>query len=155
MTKLKDMTAKQLRARRILYGLSSYMLTVIPTSAVIISRWDIYTQEKGGFKLGAGGVLLGIVLLLAFLGKMKVPGRVFALGFAFVTAYLLEAVLHDMVLLLGVAFASVAVDALWTGRMVKKVAKEQELREAADRASKATVEGIKEYLGQVGQGGTT
>ncbi|MBE6585069.1 MAG: hypothetical protein E7645_00920 [Ruminococcaceae bacterium] len=150
MVKVKDMTLSQLKKRKTLYGLGSFGVSVVPAAAVILSRWELYTKDGGGIKLGVGGVLLSVTLLLGFLGRMKVPGRVIGVGFVFVAAYLLEAVLHDLTLLSGVVFGSVAADALWTGRMSKKVAKELELREAADRAGKATLEGVKEYLRQGG-----
>lgn len=153
MTKVSDMTVKQLKRRRTLYGLGSWGVTVLPVAAVILLRWSLYTKDGGGFKLGFGGLLLGVFLLLVFLGKMKIPGRVVALGFVFILCYLLNAVLADLSLLSGVAFGSAVADSLWTGRMSKKIGKELELREAADRTSRATLEGLKDYLKQGGSDG--
>ncbi len=146
MTKMQEMTAKQIKTRKTLYSLGSWGVTIAPVAGVIIAKWSIYTKDGGGLKLGFGGILLAAVLLLTFLGKVKIPGRVVALGLVFGLTFLLKAVIADLPLLSGVAFGSVAADALWTGRMSKKYTKELELREAADRASRATLEGIKEYL---------
>lgn len=152
MTKVKDMTVKQLKTRKTLYSLGSLGMTAGPAAAVILSKWELYTKDGGGFKLGFGGFLLGVVLLLVFLGKMKIPGRVVVTGVICVLVYLLNAVIADLPLLSGVVFGSVVADSIWTGRMSKKIGKELELREAADRAGKATLEGIKEYLKQGGSG---
>ena len=152
MTKVKDMTVKQLKVRKPIYNVSSFAVSVGPVAAVIIAKWEVYTKDGGGLKLGFGGLLVGVVLLLAFLGRVKIPGRVIALGFVCVMCFLLNAVIADLPLLSGVAFGSVAADAVWTGRMSKKISKELELREAADRASRATLDGVKEYLRQGGSG---
>ena len=146
MTKLQDMTVKQVKTRKTLYGLGSFGVTVAPVAGVILSRWELYTKDGGGVKLGFGGILLVGLLLLAFLGKVKIPGRVVFLGIICGLTFLLKAVITDLPLLSGVAFGSVTADALWTGRMAKKYKKELELREAADRTSRATLEGVKEYL---------
>lgn len=150
MTKLQDMTVKQVKTRKTLYGLGSFGVTVAPVAGVILSRWELYTKDGGGVKLGFGGILLAGLLLLAFLGKVKIPGRVVFLGIVCGLTFLLKAVIVDLPLLSGVAFGSVTADALWTGRMAKKYKKELELREAADRTSRATLEGVKEYLKQNG-----
>ena len=150
MAKIQDMTLSQLKKRKTLYSLGSLGVSAGPAAAVVLSKWEVYTKDGGGFKLGFGGIMLGVILLLTFLGKIKIPGRVVFLGITCVLCYLLNAVISDLPLISGVAFGSVTADALWTGRMSKNISKELELREAADRAGKATLEGIKEYLNQGG-----
>lgn len=152
MAEMQDMTLSQLKKRKTLYGFGSFGVTVAPTAAVIVSRWELYTKGGGGIRLGLGGLLLGFFLLFVFLGKVKIPGRVVMTGFVFVLCYLFSAVISDVLLLSGVAFGSVTADALWTGRVSKKLAREIELKEAAERAGKATLEGVKEYLRQGGSG---
>ena len=94
---------RRLRGAQVL----GFLATILPVCAVVVWRWDVYTYDGGGIKLGAGGILLAVVVLLGFLGRLKGVKREIGLMVSLVLVWLLSAILTDLLLLLSAAFPQI------------------------------------------------
>lgn len=129
-------------------SLLSFFFSVAPLAAVFFVNFDKYTKTVGeSVKLGVGGVLVLVFLLLKVLGKLKMPRRVVFYAFVFLGAWLLEAVLADMVLLSGAALLGEGVDALVIQPILEKKKKERQTEEVADAAADKMRQVLEEYMG--------
>ncbi len=145
--KLTEMTMKQLRTRKRIGECAAFLLSVLPVSVVILSKWDIYTaQPAAAFRLGVGGILVGAVILVAVLGRLKLGSDVTVLAFSVILLWLLRTILDDLLLLSFVLLCGRVGDKLLTATYVKRIRGELEAREAAERASKTVIDGVKSYL---------
>ena len=145
--KMQEMTVKQLKTRKRVSEGIAFLLSVIPVSVVILSKWDLYTAQPAvAFKLGAGGIMVGAVILLAVLGRLKIGSDVVVLVFTVVILWLLRTILDDLLLLSFVLLCGRVGDKLLTATYVKRFRGELEARDAAERASKTVIDGIKSYL---------
>ena len=148
MKKITDLTVKQLKTRRRMLEALSFLLSVLPVSVAIITRWDVYTEDPGGgFKLAIGGILLGVVLLLGVLGRLKIPGDIWVAVFVFVISYLIRSVLDDILLLTGCYIAGRVCDRLFCKGAIKRIREELAARRTAELTGKTVVDQIKSYLG--------
>jgi len=146
--KLSEMTLKQLKMRKRLSVSGAFLLSVLPVSAVAASKWDLWVERPAqAVAIGAGGVMVGTVLLLSILGRLKLGGDVAIAGFLFALLVLLAPVINDLILLTGAYLGGRISDKLLTATYVKRVRAEIEAREAAVRASRTTIETVREYLG--------
>lgn len=145
------MTVKQLKRRKRIGECGAFLLSVLPVSVVILAKWELYTaQPAAAFKLGVGGIMVGAVILLAVLGRLKIPGDVAVLAFTVVLLWLLRTVLDDLLLLSFVLLCGRVGDKLLTATYVRRVRRELEAREAAERAGRTVMEGVQSYLEGLG-----
>jgi len=133
-----------------LFGLS---LTVVPVLAVIISKWEEYTEPipeqiiPATIKLSAGAVVGITIAGFAALGKLKLPGGWVFLGLMFGLAWALEPVIHDLVLFLGIAFAGATADHVF----IQGVVKTMEETRVMDKQARITASAIKETNSTIGR----
>lgn len=146
--KLSEMTVKQLKRRKRIGESSAFLLSVLPVSAVILSKWRLWVESPGqAIAIGAGGIMVGVVIILSILGRLKIPGDLWVWTFSLVLLVLLQSVIGDLILLNGAVLGGRIGDKLLTATYVKRVRKEIEDREAAERAGKTAIEAVKAYLG--------
>jgi type III secretory pathway component EscR len=98
-------------------------------------------------KLGAGCVIVLILLLLKVLGKLKVPSRVTVFTMAFVLSYLLAPILDDMMLLSGAALVGEAIDSMFFSRLIEKTKEQIRIEENATATADKVEVVLKTYLG--------
>ena len=145
--KLAEMTAKQLKTRKRFSTIGAFLMSVMPISCVIASKWSIWVQNPGqAVTIGAGGIMVGAVVILSILGRLKIPGDVWVAAFLFVLLLLLKPIIDDLLLLSGAYLGGRLGDKIFTASYVKRVSQEIEDREAAERAGKSVMDGVKEYL---------
>ena len=78
--------------------LLSFVLSVCPVGVYFFVNADKYISTvQEGIKLGAGAVLLLIIVLLKVMGKLRVPSRVTLFGLVFTLCYLLQGILSDLI----------------------------------------------------------
>lgn len=129
-------------------SLLSFFFSVAPLAAVFIFNFDKYTKTVGqSVKLGFGGILVVIFLLLKVLGKLKMPSRVVVFGFVFMAAWLLEAVLADLVLLSGAALLGEGIDSIIIQPILEKVKRERQTEEVADATADKLRQVLDDYMG--------
>lgn len=145
--KLAEMTKKQLKTRKRISVSGAFLLSVLPVSAVILSKWSLWVSNPGqAVALGAGGVMVGIVILLSILGRLKISGDIWFLAFSLILLFLIRAAMDDLLLLNGALLGGRVSDKILTATYVKRVRGELESREAAERAGKTVMDGVKNYL---------
>lgn len=145
--KLAEMTVKQLKRRKLVAEVIGFLVSVIPVSAVIAMRWDIYTTDHGSaIKLGIGGVMVAAVVLLTVLGKMKPPGDIAVLAFLTVMFWLLRSVMDDLLLLTFMLLIGRVGDKVITNTYTKRVREEITAKDSAERAGRTIMDGVKSYL---------
>lgn len=146
--KLSEMTVKQLKRRKRIGESSAFLLSVLPVSAVILSKWRLWVESPGqAIAIGAGGIMVGVVIILSILRRLKIPGDLWVWTFSLVLLVLLQSVIGDLILLNGTVLGGRVCDKILTATYVKRVRKEIEDREAAERAGKTAIEAVKAYLG--------
>ena len=134
--KMAEMTVKQLKTRKRFSSVGAFLLSVLPVSCVIASKWSLWVSNPGqAVTIGAGGIMVGVVVLLSILGRLKIPGDVWVAAFLFV-----------LLLLSGAYLGGRLGDKIVTASYVKRVSQEIEDRKAAERAGKSVMDGVKEYL---------
>ena len=88
-----------LRLRLVLLYIGSFIVCVAPLLVCFIVNWDKYTKTPGDtVKLCIGGVIAVFFLFLKVIGQLKMPRRIVLFGIVFVMAYLLQAILDDLML---------------------------------------------------------
>ena len=100
-------------------------------------------------KLGIGGVLLAIIIALMILGRMKMQRRIVSLSMCFIMSYLLQAVLADLVLLLGLALIGEALDLFLFQGAIKRINERIHIEKTADAAGERFEEVLKKYVGRI------
>ena len=149
-TKEKKPKKPRLRLRRNLLYIGSFIAFTAPLVICFILKRDEYIKAPGdALKLGVGGVILGIIIALMILGRMKMQRRIIALGVSFIMAYLLQAVLDDLVLLLGLALLGEALDLFLFKGAIKRVNERIHIEEAADANEERFEKVLKKYVGRI------
>lgn len=142
-----EMTVKQLKRRKRISATAAFLLSVLPVSVVILSKWKLYVSHPAQvFALGAGGIMVGVVVVLSILGRLKISGDVWALAFTVALLFLLKSFMDDLLLLSFTLLCGRVGDKLLTAAYVKRISRELEAREAAERAGKTVIDGVKSYL---------
>ena len=145
--KLAEMTVKQLRTRKRISESGAFLLSVLPVSIVILAKWRLWVSSPGqAIALGTGGIMVGVVVLLSVLGRLKIPGDIWVWTFSLVLLFLLRGVIDDLILLNSVLLGGRVGDKLLTATYVKRVRGELEARELAEKAGQTVMDGVKRYL---------
>ena len=138
------MTGKSKRyLRYALLCVASVLATVAPLATVLILNRERYFTEPGqSVKLTVGGVICVILLLLAVLGKLKMPRRVVAVATALLLSWLFGVILEDITLLLAMWLLGEVIDLFIFAPLVRRA------REGItiDRAATATAQAVSEAL---------
>ena len=139
-----------LRLRLVLLYIGSFIVCVAPLLVCFIVNWDKYTKTPGDtVKLCIGGLIAVFFLFLKVIGQLKMPRRIVLFGIVFVMAYLLQAILDDLMLLSGMALAGEFLDFVCFQRAIR-ITKENILVGKTADATTAQVEDVlKKYIGRV------
>lgn len=141
-------TKRQLKRRLHLLYVVSFIVTLAPLIAVLAINWRDYTETAAeAVKLTVGGVLVAIFMLLKVLGKLKIPRRVVCYAFVFALAYLLEAVLADLMILSGAALLGEVVDYIFLQRAIKGTKEAVLAAGTADATADRVEDMFKKYMG--------
>ena len=93
--------------------LLSLVLSIAPVTVYASLNWDRYvTTVSEGIRLGCGGSMLLIIVLLKVTGRLKMPSRTALFGLVFILSYLLKAVLNDLLILSFLALVGELMDSL-------------------------------------------
>lgn len=145
--KLSEMTTKQLTTRKRISVGGAFLLSVLPVSVVILSKWRLWVTNPGqAIAIGAGGIMVGAVILLSILGRLKIPGDIWVWTFSLLLLFLLRSVIDDLILLNATLLGGRVGDKILTATYVKRVQSELNSREVAERAGMTVMDGVKKYL---------
>ncbi len=88
-----------------------------------------------------------IFIGLKVLGKLKMPREIVTLTILFIMAYLLKALLNDLVLLLGMALIGAVLDSMFFQKAIKRTRENILIAKTADVTTAQVEEVMKKYLG--------
>ena len=143
-------TVESYRREIILWQVIGYAVCVLPLLITVYVKRGELIAGGSGIRVSAGLLIVLVVALLAVLGKMKMPGRVVSVGAAFAVSWLLESLLDNLVLLLGVLFAGILVDALVCETRVRKLQRTVERMENREDMTAATASALAQAMGEGG-----
>lgn len=147
-TKEKKPKKPRLRLRLALLYIGSVIAFVSPLLICFILKRDEYMRTPGDTaKLAIGGALLVGVVALMILGRLKSLRRIVGLGISFILAYLLQAVLVDLVLLLGLALIGELLDLIFFQTAIKSTKEKIHITKTADATTAQVEEVLKKYIG--------
>lgn len=146
----KPKTVESYRREIILWQVIGYAVCVLPLLITVYVKRGELIAGGSGFRVSAGLLIVLVVALLAVLGKMKMPGRVVSVGAAFAVSWLLESLLDNLVLLLGVLFAGILMDALVCETRVRKLKRRVERMENREDMTAATASALAQAMKEGG-----
>lgn len=149
----KPKTVESYRREIILWQVIGYAVCVLPLLITVFVKRGELIAGGSGVRVSAGLLIVLVVALLAVLGKMKMPGRVVSVGAAFAVSWLLESLLDNLVLLLGVLFAGILMDALVCETRVRKLKRTVERMENREDMTAATASALAQAMKGGGNNG--
>ena len=128
--------------------LGGFFASIAPLAVVVALNHERYVQSIGdAVKLGAGGVIVVVLILLKVIGKFKMPSDVVAVSVMFVLAVLLDAVLRDLSLLCGMYLIGSLLDTIFFKRHAKKLREKIKLEKQADATADRVEQIVQNYVG--------
>jgi len=127
--------------------------TVVPILTIIAVNWEKYTTVVPGqvipetIKLTAGAVVGVTLAILASIGKLKLSGGWIFLGIMFALTWALQAIIADLVLFLGVAFAGSTVDYIFIKGAVANLKETKVMTKQADINADSLARALAKELG--------
>jgi hypothetical protein len=145
---VKKMKIWKLRIKRALLYIGSFLCGIAPLGGWLLYKWDKYTTTPAAtVKLCAGGVLVAVFILLAVLGRLKLPGRLWIIGILLGIVYFLEPLLPDLRMILTIALASEAVDMILFRAAIKHTRERITVGKTANATTAQVEEILKKYIG--------
>lgn len=142
--------SSKLRARLMFLYIGSFVACIFPLIACFAANWSKYTEAPGeSIRLCIGGSIAAFLLLLKVVGRLRMPRRVVAYGVVFVLAYLLQAILDDLVLLSGMALVGELLDLVCFQRAIRRTKEKLIIGKTAEVTATQVEEVIKKYIGRV------
>lgn len=116
-----------------------FISLITPLSIAVGINFDHYVSQSGdgGIKLAIGGGIVATLLLISFLGRVKMPGRIWFFAILYAVATLLEPILVDIKLLTGMLLLGEGIDVALFNPLIKKQVKLKGMEEQADITKKA------------------
>ena len=138
------------RVRLIFLYIGSFIVSIAPLLTVLILNWDKYAKTPSDtVKLCLGGIICLIFIFMKVVGKLHMPSRIVFFGIVFIMAYLLQALLYDLILLSGMALIGEVIDVICFQHLIKVTKENILVGKTASETSKQVEEVIKSYFGRV------
>lgn len=133
-------------------SVGGFLVSVAPLVLALTLRFDQYVQSTAaGWRLGTGGMIVAVLILLKVLGRLKLPSHVTTVAVVMLLSWLLAPLLSDLTYLCAMYLLGDCLDLLLFRRTARR------LREAiaAERQADATAGRVEELLkNYMGKGGT-
>ena len=127
----------------------SFVFSVAPLVVTFALNKEKYvTTPADTVKLCAGGAIAIAIIALKAVGKLRVPRGITLYGIVFVLAYLLEALLADLMLLSGMALIGEIIDAAIFRPLISRTREKQKISKTADATAEKMRAVLDEYLGR-------
>ena len=123
-------------------------MSIAPLVIVLIINWGKYTKTPGEtVKLCIGGIMVAFFIFLKVIGKLKMPRRIVLFGVVFIMAYLLQAIMNDMILLSGMALLGEFIDMVCFQGFIKKLKENILVGKTANATTDQVEKVIQKYIG--------
>lgn len=124
-----------------------FLSSTLPLLALLLIKWEEYTAIPGGaVRLCFGGGMIVALIALKVLGKIKLPSRITVMAVLLVLAYLLQALLSDLTLILLVALIGDVIDTFLFAPFAKRVCERIAIAKQADATADRVEELLKQYV---------
>ena len=144
----KEKKKPNLKVRLVFLYIGSFIISIAPLIVILAIRWNRYTETPGDtVKLCIGGVICLALVFLKVIGKLKMPRRIVLFGIVFVMAYLLQAILDDLLLLSGMALAGEFLDFVCFQRAIRITKENILIGKTANATTQQVEEVLKKYVG--------
>ena len=125
-----------------------FFVSAAPLAAVFFLNLDRYVQStRDGWKLGLGGGIVAVLILLKALGRLKLPSHVTTVAVVTLLSWLLSSLLSDLTLLCAAYLVGEGLDALFFRRTAKRLREEAAREKQADATASRVEEMLKTYIG--------
>lgn len=142
------MNVKKMKSRLVLLQIGSFFVSIAPLVIVLIINWGKYTKTPGEtVKLCIGGIMVAFFIFLKVIGKLKMPRRIVLFGVVFIMAYLLQAIMDDMLLLSGMALLGEFIDMVCFQGFIKKLKENILVGKTANATTDQVEKVIQKYMG--------
>lgn len=142
------MKKTNLKTRLVFLYIGSFIVSIAPLVFCFVWNWKDYTKTPGDtVKLTFGGIMLAVLVFMKVIGKLKMPRRIVSFGIVFVMAYLLQAVLKDLLLLSGMALLGEFIDYVFFQKAIKKTKEDMLIGKTADVTTAQVEQVLKKYIG--------
>ena len=133
--------------------LASLLALVAPVAVVLIAKWDTYTSYTyaGTLRLGTGGILAVVFVVLMLLGKLRRPRGIILAAGIFGFCWLLQALLVDLLLLSGMFLLGETVYVIFFQTALNRMRE----REKEERTADATASKMEEIFQKHRESGGT
>lgn len=142
------MTQKKLKRKLVFLHIFSFLASVLPLGVVVAMHYkEWFTTPAETVKLGIGVIIAIVFIAIKVLGKLKMPRRIVTFGIVFAMAYLLEALLADLLMLSGAAFLGELADLILFQSAIKRTREQIGAEKCADATSAQIKTILEEYVG--------
>lgn len=140
---------KKTKVKLFFLTLLSCLVSAAPLCTVLVlKRGEYFKTVQDAFKLSVGGGILAVCLVIKLVGRFKMPRGIAGSGIIFVLAWLLEAVLADLMLLSGMYLIGEMLDFALFSWQIKRL-RENMVTEKNAKATATEVEAVmSKYFGR-------
>lgn len=132
------------RIKIILLYILSFVCSVAPVTVYFCINHNKYIMTvPDKVKLSIGAVIVAIIVVLKLIGKLKVNSRIAVFATVFLLAYLLEAVLADLLVFSFLALCGEIADTIIMA-IVKKMKRDLLVKESAEVNAQANAKEMEE-----------
>ena len=124
------------------------MISVLPLFTLFIINRDRYMATPSGtVKLCLGGILILMFAALNVLGRLKNTKRILVYTALVFLSWFLESVLHDLTLILMMAWLGELLDLIIFQPILKRIEEQRVVDKTADATAAKVEEMIQTYIG--------
>ncbi len=137
-----------MKLKKLLWMAGGFGASIAPLIAVLIVRWDDYVKTvPQGIRLGIGGMILLVMLVMKAKGTLKMPsGTTVALA-VLVLSFLLDRVLQDLTLLCAAYLSGDVINLLVFKRKIDSIDEGEKTTKQAEANARETKKILEEYIG--------
>jgi len=125
-----------------------FLVSVGPLAIAFFCNWNRYvTTPTQAVKLGVGGGIVVVLILIKVLGKLKISSSVTVVTVVMVLSYLLQALLADLTFLCGMYLVGEVIDKIFFERSAKRLREQIRIESQADATADRVENLFKTYIG--------
>lgn len=134
--------------KTVLWMAGGFLASISPLVTVLILRWDDYVKTvPEGIRLGIGGVILLVMLIMKMKGTLKIQSGTTVALLVLVLSILLDRVLQDVTMLCAAYLAGDIVNVLFFKKKIDEIHEAAKNQKQAQASAEETRKVLQEYIG--------
>lgn len=139
---------KKKTLNKVLWMAGGFLASSAPLIAVLIARWDTYVKTvPEGIRLGIGGVILLVMLVMKLKGSLKMPSGTTVVLLVLVLSFLLDRVIQDLTMLCAAYLVGDTANILIFKRKIDSINEENKNKKQAQANAEETKKILQEFIG--------